>query len=69
MELEFYLNFLIGCAITACRNPAVIKFQFPRVSSGNHPLANLSLRTLGTRLVLKLISYVFLFTLLSSVIG
>ena len=29
------LNFLIGC----CRNPAVIKFQYPRASPGDQPLA------------------------------
>ena len=33
----------IGCLVTACmfycRNPVVLKFQFPRVSSGDQPLA------------------------------
>ena len=40
------LNFLIGCSVYAPsrlplfyrRNPAVIKFQYPRVSPGAHPL-------------------------------
>ena len=32
-------NFLIGCLVTACRNPAVMKFQYPRVSPSDQPLA------------------------------
>ena len=45
-ELGFYLNVLIGCPVTDRnvfplfyrRKPAVIKFQYPRVSTGGHSL-------------------------------
>ena len=46
-EFEKNLNFLIGCSVLALqrlplfyrRNLAVIKFQYPRISPGEQPLA------------------------------
>ena len=64
----FGLAALLRLALFYCRNSAVIKFQFPRVSSGDQPLAK-EPEDSGWEIGVKIINIVFRFTLLRSVIG